>query len=147
MPTTILIADDHEVVRQGVRMILQGLPQWRVCGEAVNGKDAVEQAKTLDPDIIIMDLTMPEMSGIEATRELGRQRMRPSVLIFTMHVAKNLPETARNAGAKGLVLKSRASQDLVSALQTLAEGGTFFSIISPDPSPEGATQDSPQADA
>lgn len=147
MPTKILIADDHEVVRQGVRMILQGRPQWQVCGEAVNGKDAVEQASKLDPDIIIMDLTMPEMSGIEATRELGRQRMRPKVLIFTMHEAKNLPETARNAGAKGLVLKSRAAEDLVVALEALAEGGTFFAAISADPSPNGVGQASPQADA
>jgi len=126
MPVRILIADDHEVVRQGIRTILRARPQWEVVGEAVNGSEAVEQAKTLSPDIIIMDITMPEKSGIEATREISKLNLPLSVLIFTMHEAKNLGETVQAAGARGFVLKSRAARDLIEAMEALIEGGTFF---------------------
>jgi DNA-binding NarL/FixJ family response regulator len=126
MPARILIVDDHEVVRQGVRTILNSRPQWEVCGEAVNGRDAIEQARKLDPDVIIMDITMPEMSGIDATREIARLKLRPAVLVFTMHESKNLAETVREAGARGYVLKSHAARDLLDALEALIGGGTFF---------------------
>jgi DNA-binding NarL/FixJ family response regulator len=122
----ILIVDDHEVVRQGVRTILRARPQWEVIGEAVNGKDAIEKAKTLDPDVIIMDITMPEMSGIEATREITKLKLRSAVLVFTMHESKNLATTVQEAGARGFVLKSHAARDLLDALEALFGGGTFF---------------------
>ena len=126
MPGRILIVDDHEVVRQGIRTILKARPQWELVGEAVNGKDAVEQAQKLNPDVILMDITMPEMSGIEATREISRLKLPAGILIFTMHESKNLAETVREAGARGLVLKSHAARDLLDALETLMNGGTFF---------------------
>jgi DNA-binding NarL/FixJ family response regulator len=126
MGSKILIVDDHEVVRQGIRTILRSRPQWEVCGEAVNGREAIEKANALDPDVIIMDITMPEMSGIEATREIARMRLRSAVLIFTMHESKNLAETVREAGARGFVLKSHAARDLLEALESLLNGGTFF---------------------
>ena len=122
----ILIVDDHEVVRQGIRTILRARPQWEICGEAVNGKDAIEKATKLDPDVIIMDITMPEMSGIEATREITRLKLRPAVLVFTMHESKNLAATVQEAGARGFVLKSHAARDLLDALEALLGGGTFF---------------------
>jgi len=122
----ILIVDDHEVVRQGIRTILRSRPQWEVCGEAVNGKDALEKAKTLDPDVIIMDITMPEMSGIEATREITKLGLRSAVLVFTMHESKNLASTVQDAGARGFVLKSHAARDLLDAIDALLNGGTFF---------------------
>ena len=122
----ILIVDDHEVVRQGIRTILRSRPQWDVCGEAVNGKDAIEKAKTLDPDVIIMDITMPEMSGIEATREITKLGLRSAVLVFTMHESKNLASTVQDAGARGFVLKSHAARDLLDAIDALLNGGTFF---------------------
>jgi DNA-binding NarL/FixJ family response regulator len=122
----ILIVDDHEVVRQGIRTILRARPQWEICGEAVNGKDAIEKATALDPDVIIMDITMPEMSGIEATREITKLKLRPSVLVFTMHESKNLAATVQEAGARGFVLKSHAARDLLDALEALLGGGTFF---------------------
>jgi CheY-like chemotaxis protein len=122
----ILIVDDHEVVRQGIRTILRSRPQWEVCGEAVNGKDAIEKAKTLDPDVIIMDITMPEMSGIEATREITKLKLRAAVLVFTMHESRNLASTVQEAGARGFVLKSHAARDLLDALEALLNGGTFF---------------------
>jgi len=126
MPARILIVDDHEVVRQGVRTILRARPQWEVVGEAANGKEAVEQAKKLDADVIIMDITMPEMSGIEATREIAKLQLRSAVLIFTMHESRNLADTVREAGARGFVLKSHAARDLLEALESLLGGGTFF---------------------
>jgi DNA-binding NarL/FixJ family response regulator len=126
MPARILIVDDHEVVRQGIRTILKARPQWEVCGEAANGREAIEQTKALKPDVVIMDITMPEMSGIEATRELTRQNVPGSILIFTMHESSNLADTVREAGARGFVLKSRAARDLLDALETLMGGGTFF---------------------
>jgi DNA-binding NarL/FixJ family response regulator len=126
MESKILIVDDHEVVRQGIRTILRARPQWEVCGEAVNGRDAIEKARRLDPDVIIMDITMPEMSGIEATREISKLKLRASVLVFTMHESKNLASTVREAGARGFVLKSHAARDLLDALEALMSGGTFF---------------------
>jgi DNA-binding NarL/FixJ family response regulator len=126
MIARLMIVDDHEVVRQGVRTILKGRSQWEICGEAVNGKDAIEQAEKLNPDIVIMDITMPEMGGIEATREMTRRKPHIAVLIFTMHESKHLAEAVREAGARGIVLKSRAAHDLVEALETLMGGGTFF---------------------
>ena len=136
MPGRILIVDDHEVVRQGIRTILQARPQWELVGEAVNGKDAVEKAQKLNPDVILMDITMPEMSGIEATREISRLKLSAGILIFTMHESKNLAETVREAGARGLVLKSHAARDLLDALETLMGGGTFFG-----PNKQGAPEE------
>jgi DNA-binding NarL/FixJ family response regulator len=133
MSARILIVDDHEVVRQGVRTILRARPQWEVVGEAANGKEAVEQAKKLDADVIIMDITMPEMSGIEATREIAKLQLRSAVLIFTMHESKNLADTVREAGARGFVLKSHAARDLLEALESLLGGGTFFGRDVPKP--------------
>src|ERR1700737_815233 len=126
MGSKILIVDDHEVVRQGIRTILRARPQWEVCGEAVNGRDAIVKAESLDPDVIIMDITMPEMSGIEATREISKLKLRAAVLVFTMHESKNLAATVQEAGARGFVLKSHAARDLLDALETLMNGGTFF---------------------
>jgi DNA-binding NarL/FixJ family response regulator len=126
------------VVRQGIRTILRARPQWEICGEAVNGRDAIEKAQGLDPDVIIMDITMPEMSGIEATREISRLKLRAAVLVFTMHESKNLASTVQDAGARGFVLKSHAARDLLEALETLMAGGTFFG---PDPGKSSKTKE------
>src|SRR5258706_14926307 len=122
----ILIVDDHEVVRQGIRTILRARPQWEICGEAVNGKDAIEKTTALDPGVIIMDITMPEMSGIEATREITKLKWRAAGLVFTMHESKNLASTVQEAGASRVVLKSHAARDLLDALEALLGAGTFF---------------------
>ena len=139
MAKTILVADDHEVVRQGIRMILSARSDWEVCGEAVNGQQAVQMAKELKPDAIIMDIAMPEMTGIEATREISKLNLGSRVLIFTMHDSNTLPEYVRAAGAMGYVLKSRASNDLVAALDGLLSGGTFFDA-------EGTSQSAPESE-
>lgn len=140
MPARILIVDDHEVVRQGIRTILKARPQWEVCGEAANGKEAIDQAKNLEPDVIIMDITMPEMSGIEATREITKRKLPGAVLIFTMHESSNLSETVREAGARGFVLKSHAARDLLDALEALMGGGTFFGPEARKTSPQKKDQ-------
>jgi two-component system response regulator NreC len=126
MPVRILIADDHDVVRQGIRMILGARPAWEICGEAVNGIQAVEMAVKMRPDAIIMDVAMPEMTGIEATREITTRDSALKILIFTMHDSKSLPGYVQKAGARGYVLKSRAANDLVTALELILAGGTFF---------------------
>jgi|SRR5450432_3390503 DNA-binding NarL/FixJ family response regulator len=126
MSVRILIADDHEVVRQGVRKILAARPEWEICGEAVNGQEAIRLAGELRPDVIVMDITMPVMSGLEATRKLTSNRTGAPILIFTMHESGSLAESVKEVGARGFVFKSRAARDLIKALEALLKGDTFF---------------------
>ena len=126
MAVRILIADDHEVVRQGIRTILAARPEWEICGEAVNGQEAVTLAGELHPDAIIMDITMPVMSGLEAARQLTKSNSSAPILIFTMHESRSLADSVRETGARGFVFKSRAARDLIQALETLLKGGTYF---------------------
>jgi DNA-binding NarL/FixJ family response regulator len=137
MPARILVADDHEVVRQGVRAILQTRPDWEICGEAVDGLQAIRLTKQLRPDVIIMDITMPHLSGLEASQEIAKLQLPSRVLIFTMHESKSLGPSVQRAGAHGYVVKSRAARDLIDALDRLLGGGTFFD----NPSPSGAKED------
>lgn len=126
MPVNILIADDHEVVRQGLRTILKARPDWKICGEAENGRQAVEGVAALKPDIVILDVTMPTMSGLEAAEEIAKLGLNTRVLIFTMHDSGSLAKAVRKAGAKGCVLKSRAARDLIRAIEAVLAGGTFW---------------------
>lgn len=137
MPARILVADDHEVVRQGVRAILQARPDWEICGEAGDGREAIRLTKQLHPDVVVMDITMPNMSGLEASQEIAKLELRSRVLIFTMHESKSLGPSVRKAGAQGYVVKSRAAHDLIDALDRLLEGGTFFD----NPTPSDAKQE------
>jgi len=122
----ILIADDHEIVRQGIRRVLAAKPEWEICGEAANGQEAVRMAQELTPDIIIMDVTMPVMTGFEAADEISRLPIGSRVLFFTMHDTSSLAGSVRRSGAQGYVVKTRASRDLIQALERLLNGGTFF---------------------
>jgi DNA-binding NarL/FixJ family response regulator len=126
MSVKILVVDDHEVVHQGIRMILQSRPDWQICGEATNGAEAVELSQKLTPDAIIMDITMPVMNGLEATRQISKMNVRPPVVVFTMHESPGLIESVQSAGGSGLVLKSRAAHDLIEALERVIGGGTYF---------------------
>jgi DNA-binding NarL/FixJ family response regulator len=145
MPVKILIADDHEVVRQGIRTILQSRSDWEICGEAVNGQEAVRLAQELHPAAIIMDITMPVMSGLEATRQLTKMNSNLPILIFTMHESKSLGDSVRETGARGFVFKSRAGKDLIEALECLLNGGTYYGpdekkkVPSPDQSEKNDT--------
>jgi DNA-binding NarL/FixJ family response regulator len=134
----ILIVDDHDVVRRGVQAILSKLrPAWEICGEATNGKEAIQTVGWLRPDIVILDITMPVMSGLEAASHIAKLGLHSRILIFTMHESGTLIADVRKAGAHGCVQKSRAARDLIVAIETLLAGGTFFgSAASPAPSPK-----------
>jgi DNA-binding NarL/FixJ family response regulator len=136
MSVRILIVDDHEVVRQGLRTILSARPDWQICGEAENGKQAVEEARRLQPDIIILDVTMPVMSGLEAIQELRKSNLEGRVLIFSMHDSRSLVRTLQKSGAGGYVIKSRAARDLIRAVEALLDGGTFFNDGNEGPVPQ-----------
>jgi DNA-binding NarL/FixJ family response regulator len=135
MPVKILIADDHEVVRQGIRTILSARPEWEICGEAVNGQEAIKLATELRPDAIIMDITMPVMSGLEAARQLTKNRDSAAILIFTMHESRSLADSVKETGARGFVFKSRAARDLIHALEVLLGGGSYFGSENDKPAP------------
>ena len=126
LPSTILIVVDHEVVRQGLRMILGARKDWKICGEASDGEEAIAAAGATNPDVIIMDITMPNMNGLEATQKISKLNLRSRVLIFTMHDSHSLVLAIRQAGARGYVLKSHAARDLIHAVEAILAGGTFF---------------------
>jgi len=122
----ILIVDDHDVVRQGLRTFLAERPDWEVCGEARNGQEAVEAAATLKPDLILLDITMPGISGLEAASRIRALGTPTRILIFTMHESPRIAIDVSEAGAHGFVQKSQASRDLILAVERLLAGDTFF---------------------
>jgi DNA-binding NarL/FixJ family response regulator len=124
--TQILIADDHELVRKGLRAVLEGQPGWKVCGEAINGRQAVELAKQLGPDVIVLDVTMPDLNGLEATRQIRKAIPQAEILILTMHESEQLVGEMLAAGAHGYILKADTSRLLVSAIESLAQHKPFF---------------------
>jgi DNA-binding NarL/FixJ family response regulator len=127
MEARILIVDDHEVVRQGVRAIIQrARPQWEICGEAITAFDAVKAVATHAPNVVVLDISMPGMSGLQATSEIAKLSPGCQILLFSMYKSDNLIAEAQRAGAHGYVQKSQAGRDLVLALERLLAGGTFF---------------------
>ena len=127
MSVRILIVDDHEVVREGVRTILDRAKRdWEICGEAGNGQEAIEAVARLKPDIILLDITMPVMSGLDAASRIAGLSLTGQILIFTMHESGELTHDARRVEARGYVTKGDAARDLVVAIETLLSGGTFF---------------------
>jgi DNA-binding NarL/FixJ family response regulator len=124
--TRLLIADDHDVVRSGVRSIMESVPRFEIVGEASDGKAAVEQALLLHPDVVILDYALPLMNGVEATRQICNRVPGAEVLIFTMHDTATLVREILEAGAKGFLLKSDARRFLVAAVESLADHKPFF---------------------
>jgi DNA-binding NarL/FixJ family response regulator len=122
----ILIADDHELFRRGLAAELTQVPGWVVAGEAANGRDAVELAAALKPDLVVLDLTMPELNGLEAARKIISANPAARVLILTAHESEQLVREVLSAGAQGYVLKSDAGRILIAALQSLLDGRSFF---------------------
>jgi DNA-binding NarL/FixJ family response regulator len=125
-PIRILVADDHEVVRHGVRAILERQPNWTVAGEANTGREAVAMALSLKPQIVIMDVSMPELNGLEATRRIVKSLPDVGILILTIHQSEELIRDVLEAGAHGYVLKSDAGRDLVAAVEALCQRRTYF---------------------
>ncbi len=122
----ILLADDHEVVRRGVRVLLEAHPGWQVCDEAVEGREAVAKAGRLLPDVVILDIGMPLLNGLEAARQIRRTSPRCEVLILTMHESEQLIREVLASGARGYVLKTDAGRNLVNAVEALSRHKTFF---------------------
>jgi two-component system NarL family sensor kinase len=125
----ILIADDHEVMRRGVRGLLESHNEWAVCGEAFEGKEAVVKSRELRPDLIIMDINMPGLTGIAAAQQIRRENPSAKILFFSVHESAQTVREVVNAGAQGYVAKSRAGHDLVDAVRNVLDGGTFFPTL------------------
>jgi two-component system response regulator NreC len=123
----ILLGDDHTLLRQGLRKILQERPDWEVVAEAGDGRDAVRQALAIQPDVAILDIGMPLLNGIEATRQIVRRRPDIHVLILSMHANEAYIIQALKAGAKGYLLKDSADTDLIRGVAAVASGKSFFS--------------------
>ena len=126
MKLRILLADDHEIVRRGLCALLQKHEGWEVCGEASDGREAVEKARELKPDVIIVDIGMPNLNGLDATRRIIQNDPDSKVIVLTVTDADQMIREALDAGARGFVLKSDAARDLVSAVEALQSRHMFF---------------------
>lgn len=122
----VLIADDHDVVRTGVRLMVENEPDWEVCGEARDGREAVAMAAELAPDVVVLDLTMPELGGIEATRQIKRQSSNVEVVMLTAHTSDQLVHDVFDVGARSYLLKTEAAKYLVDAIRAAAQHKPFF---------------------
>jgi DNA-binding NarL/FixJ family response regulator len=116
----ILLADDHEVSRRGLKALLEAHAGWQVVGEAANGREAVDLARELRPDVVVLDISMPELNGLDALPRILDVAPRAEILVLTMHESEEMAELVLSAGARGYVLKSDAGSDLVAAVDTLA---------------------------
>jgi DNA-binding NarL/FixJ family response regulator len=123
----ILLADDHALVRQGFRMILEAQPDMEIVGQAGNGREAVELAEKLHPDVVVMDVAMPELNGTEATRRLAASMPRTRVLALSMHKDSVYVREILRAGARGYLLKDSGDTDLVAAVRAIAKGEGYIS--------------------
>ncbi|HEY2823314.1 MAG TPA: response regulator [Candidatus Acidoferrum sp.] len=126
MRRRILIADDHEVMRRGVRGLLESHDEWAVCGEAFEGREVVVKSRELRPDLIIMDINMPGLTGIDAAQQIRKENPSAKILFFSVHESAQTVREVLNVGAQGYVAKSRAGHDLVDAVRNVLDGGTFF---------------------
>ncbi|MGH9453430.1 MAG: response regulator, partial [Terriglobia bacterium] len=127
----VLVVDDHEIVRKGVRSLIETRPGWQVCGEAVNGCDAIVKTTELRPDIIVLDIAMPELNGLEAIHEILKVAPRTEILVLTMYESEQMMEEALQAGARGCLLKSDAARNLLAAIETLSQHRPFFAARTP----------------
>lgn len=126
MGVRLLLADDHEIVRRGLRALLEAEPGWEVVAEAADGRDAIEKARETKPDVAILDISMPLLNGLEATRQIMNSVSQTKVLILTVHDSDPLIQQVLETGARGYLLKSDAAGDLVAAVDALRRNKTFF---------------------
>jgi DNA-binding NarL/FixJ family response regulator len=123
----ILLADDHDVVRHGIKCLLEERPDWVVCGEARTGREAVALAAALQPNVAVLDLAMPDLNGIEATRQIAKVSPETETLLFTVHMTEALLPEVIAAGARGYLLKSDAAKSITTAVESVAHHRPFFS--------------------
>jgi DNA-binding NarL/FixJ family response regulator len=126
MRLRILIADDHDLVRRGLRAVLESQSGWKVCAEASDGQQAVEEARKHKPDVAVLDISMPELNGIEAARRIRKELPRTQVIIVTVHEEDELARELLQLGVLGYLLKSDADKDLVPAVQAVSQGKPFL---------------------
>jgi len=122
----ILIADDHDLIRRGIRTLLQNRAGWEICGEAHTGREAVSMTQEMKPDIVILDVTMPDLNGMEACRRIRKLSPTTEVLILSVHYSDQLIREIVEAGARGYIVKSDSDRDLIIAVETLANHKPFF---------------------
>jgi DNA-binding NarL/FixJ family response regulator len=126
-PVRILLADDHTVMRNGLRLLLERQPHLEVIGEAADGRQAVALSESANPDVVVMDIAMPNLNGIEATRQIVNRNPRTAIAILSMHSDESYVIRALKAGARAYLLKDSAEADLLAAVRALTEGKSFFS--------------------
>lgn len=122
----ILVADDHDIIRRGLRQLLMAKPGWEIVGEAKTGREAVIAAEQLKPDVIVMDISMPDLNGLEAARQLQKAAPQIGILILTMYFTDQLVREVIDCGARGYILKSDADKELINAVEALANHRTYF---------------------
>jgi len=122
----ILVADDHDIIRRGLRELLLAKPGWEICGEAKTGKEAVRLAEQLKPDVMVVDISMPELNGLDAARQILKSDPNIGILILTIHFSDQLVREVIDSGARGYILKSDTDKELVSAVEALANRRTYF---------------------
>jgi DNA-binding NarL/FixJ family response regulator len=122
----IMIVDDHDLMRRGIKGLLQSHPNWEICGEAQTGREAVTKAEQLKPDIVILDISMPDLNGVEAAKRIRKVSPNTEVLILSAHYSDQLIREIVEAGARGYIIKSDSDRDLVIAVETLANHKPFF---------------------
>jgi DNA-binding NarL/FixJ family response regulator len=122
----ILVVDDHDVVRRGLKSVLEAHQGWEVCAEANNGRTAVTQAEQLKPDVVVMDISMPDMNGLEAARQIKKIHPKAEIVILSVHFSDQLVRDIVDAGAKSYILKSDAERDLVIAVEAVANHRSYF---------------------
>jgi DNA-binding NarL/FixJ family response regulator len=125
-PVRLVLADDHEIIRLGLRTLLQGQLDWSVVGEAVDGEEAVDMTLSLKPDVAVMDIAMPKVNGLEATRKILAQAPQAKILLLSGYDSRQVIADVLDSGAKGYVLKSEATRDLVAAVEAVRSNQTFF---------------------
>ena len=145
MAVRILLVDDHPIVRQGLRTLLEGRSGWEIVGEASDGIEALEKTESLQPDVVVLDLTMPKMNGLEACRLIQQKRKNSGleVLFVTQHDSPQMMREALDAGARGYVVKSNAARDLLEAIEAVSQHRIFTALTTnPQAVPCGATSQS-----
>ena len=130
MTIRIVLVDDHPIVRQGLKTLLEGHTDWEVIGEASDGAEAVEKARDLSPDVMVLDVTMPRMNGLDACRVLRRQYPALEILFVTQHDSPQMMREALEAGARGYVVKSNAARDLLAAVEAVSQHRVFTALHS-----------------